>query len=84
MNLPGHWPQFLWAYIGYSIFMGIFTNLVIVPIMTHLFSFVGWPSRVLQYPILLIISLVVGFFVFIFFVNHFIVRPFVTKESEES
>jgi len=84
MSFRGRKPKFLWAYIGYLIFAGILANFVINPIMEHVNSFVRWPSHYLLHLLCLTINLVAGFFVFWFIVNHFIVRPLIKKESEES
>ena len=68
-------PKYLWAFVGYCTVAGILTYVIIDPIIEQLALVSGVPFNARVTAIRSGVNLIVGFFVFRFFVWYFLVRP---------
>lgn len=62
--------KYLWAFIGCSFFTGLLTSFVVIPVFEKLAQITG--ARFDR--ALLVVNLIIGFFVFRYFVWYFIAR----------
>ena len=76
-------PKYLWAFIGFSFITSLLSGFLINPAIDQLAPFVGLSSPASVYYLQLVINIIVGFFLFRFFVWYFIARPLVTACPEK-